>query len=90
MKKIYKLTKFNLSKKVNLETGFSHLFSKKIIDDLIDVIKIILKKDSLTIKNFGTFKKLKKKERIGRNPKTKERYLINARESISFKVSKNF
>ena len=43
MKKIYKLTKFNLSKKVNLELDFRTYF-QKIIDDLIDVIKNNFKK----------------------------------------------
>ena len=39
--------------------------------------------------NFGTFKINYNKERIGRNPKTKEEYVIGARNIITFKVSKN-
>ena len=40
------------------------------------------------IHNFGTFKVKKKKERIGRNPKTKENVVISSRNVISFTPSK--
>ena len=40
--------------------------------------------------NFNaSFKLSKKNERIGRNPKTKEEFLISERKSIRFIVSKN-
>ena len=41
------------------------------------------------MKNIGTFKLLLKKERIGRNPKTKKEIIIKQRKSVSFTVSKN-
>ena len=41
-----------------------------------------------TLKNVGTFKLIHKKKRIGRNPKTKEEFLISSRKSVSFTVSK--
>ena len=47
-----------------------------------------IKRDSLYLKNFGVFKILNKKERVGRNPKTKKEYIISARKTIKFKVSK--
>ena len=40
----------------------------------------IINKDKLNLKNFGSFKILKKKERLGRNPKTKEEFIISARK----------
>ena len=43
----------------------------------------------LVLKNIGTFKLSTKNERIGRNPKTKEEFLISERKSIRFIVSKN-
>ena len=44
--------------------------------------------NALVSKNRGSFKIVDKKERTGRNPKTKELFLINARKSIVFKASK--
>tara|TARA_B100000963_G_C22053953_1_gene420834 strand:+ start:176 stop:493 length:318 start_codon:yes stop_codon:yes gene_type:complete len=86
--------KNNLNKKffiniLNKRTGFSKNFSKKIVDDLFDVLLLnIKKKGNFTIKNIGTFKTIYKKERIGRNPKTKEEFKISSRKSISFVLSK--
>ena len=61
---------------------------QKIIDDLIDIIIGILNENNkLNIKNFGSFHLISKKQREGRNPKTKEKYFITSRRSISFKIS---
>ena len=49
----------------------------------------MIKNNELVLKNIGTFKLSKKNERIGRNPKTKEEFLISKRKSIRFIVSKN-
>ena len=49
----------------------------------------MIKNNDLVLKNIGTFKLSKKNERIGRNPKTKEEFLISKRKSIRFIVSKN-
>ena len=49
---------------------------------------IVISKNKLKIHGFGTFKIIIKKERPGRNPKTKQEYLINARKVITFIPSK--
>tara|TARA_B100001093_G_scaffold517510_1_gene599255 strand:+ start:1218 stop:1496 length:279 start_codon:yes stop_codon:yes gene_type:complete len=74
----------NLSKK----TGFSNKFSKKLVDDFLNVIAINIKTNRCVLKNLGTFKLINKKERLGRNPKTKKEYLISERKVVSFIVSK--
>tara|TARA_A100001015_G_C14528999_1_gene533382 strand:- start:317 stop:490 length:174 start_codon:yes stop_codon:yes gene_type:complete len=50
----------------------------------------LIKTKEINIKNFGTFKLINKKERVGRNPKSNEIYTIKARKSLSFKISKKF
>ena len=42
------------------------------------------------ISNFGTFLVRNKKNRIGRNPKTREEKKISKRNVILFKASKEF
>ncbi len=74
----------NLSKK----TGFSNKFSKKLVDDFLNVIAINIKTNRCVLKNLGTFKLINKKERLGRNPKTKKEYVISERKVVSFIVSK--
>ena len=80
--------KIDLIKKLSNETGLSLNLSKKIINDLIDVLISIVKLQTLIIKNLGSIKTINKAERIGRNPKTKELFKISARKSISFTPSK--
>ena len=62
-----------------------NLFVKDIIEILIEGLK---KNGFVKIHNFGTFKIKNKKERIGRNPKTKEDIMISSRNVISFTLSK--
>ena len=48
-----------------------------------------IKKNNLILKNIGSFKILNKSERIGRNPKTGEDFIIKKRKSVSFITSEN-
>jgi len=80
--------KEDLIKILNSKTGFSSNFSKKVIDDLINILSLNIKFGYLNIKNLGAFKIINKKERIGRNPKTKEQFVITERKTISFIPSK--
>ena len=87
------IKKIDIIKNLSLQTGFSHNFSKKIVNDLIEIIILNISLGSLILKNLGSFKLIKKKQREGRNPKTKEKFIISARKSIIFtpskKISKN-
>ena len=87
--KKFQLTKKDISKKINLKIGLSKSYTNKITNNLILILKNLIKKEELNIKNFGSFSTINKNERIGRNPKNKESYLIKARKSLSFKISKN-
>ena len=81
------LNKEDISLILSKKTGLSINYSKKLINDLIDLIISILKEDHLILKNLGSFKIIHKKKRIGRNPKTKKEYEISSRKTISFKGS---
>ena len=83
-----KIKKIDLIKDLNKETGFSNSFARKLIDDLIDIITDNIKDGHLNLKNIGSFKIKHIKERLGRNPKTKEEFLISSRKTISFTASK--
>ena len=87
-KKNLNFTKKEISKEINFKTGFPSNYCINLIDDLIKILKVNIKNKELNIKNFGTFKTISKKERLGRNPKTKEIYSISARKSLSFLASK--
>lgn len=81
------LTKVDIIKELSKKTGFSINFSKKLINNLINILVNQIKNGHLSLKNLGTFKIINKNQRIGRNPKTKEKFIIEKRKSIRFKPS---
>ena len=84
------ITKKDISKSIYSKFGTSEKTISLFVDNLFNILKIILKKEKkFNLKNIGTFKILNKKERIGRNPRTKEIYKIKARKTIAFKPSTN-
>jgi integration host factor subunit alpha len=82
------LTKIKIAKNLSEKTGFSVQFSKKLIDDLINILIQNINENNCNLMNIGSFKLINKKERLGRNPKTKEEFTISSRKSLSFLVSK--
>ena len=83
------IKKKDLFTRLSVEIGYSQNFSKKIIEDLIDCLKKNIKDNNLILKNLGSFKIVKKKERIGRNLKTKKEFIISPRNVVIFKSSKS-
>ena len=82
------LTRKNLSNKIYKILGFSKNFSSTIVDNLFETLVVaLLKSDKVKISSFGTFKVINKKERIGRNPKTKNEVMITSRKVVKFKPS---
>ena len=68
--------------------GFSKTISENIVYDIFNLfINNIISNNVLKISNFGNFIKKSKKQRIGRNPKTKEVKVISSRNIIIFKAS---
>ena len=67
--------------------GFSSKNIQKITEDIIEIIISNLINNKINLKNLGSFKVIFKNEREGRNPKTKEKFIITSRNSIKFKVS---
>ena len=82
------IKKIDLVKNISSKTGLSKNFSKKLIDDLINLIILNIKNGDFYLNRIGNFKIINKKKRLGRNPKTREEFIISARKSISF-ISSN-
>jgi nucleoid DNA-binding protein len=82
------LTRNNIVKNLSNKTGFSLNFSKKLVDDLLDILIKNIKNEKFILKNIGTFKLIDKKERFGRNPKTRKEFIISSRKSLVFIASK--
>ena len=85
------LTKKDLVNLVYMQLGFSKLISENLIEDFLSTIVLNIKEEKkLKLSKFGTFSIREKKQRIGRNPKTKETKIISSRDVVLFKPSKEF
>jgi integration host factor subunit alpha len=84
-------TRKDLSNSIYKELGFSKNFSSTIVDDFFEIlIQQLVKFRKIKISSFGTFEVINKKERIGRNPKTKELAKITSRKVVKFRPSSIF
>ena len=85
------LTKKDIINSVYMQIGFSKKISENLLEDILNtLIDNLTKNKTVKITNFGTFSIREKKERIGRNPKTKEKKIITRRKVVLFKPSKQF
>ncbi len=85
------LTKKDLINQIYMQIGFSKQISESLIDDFLSLfVENLIKEKKIKLSKFGTFTIREKKERIGRNPKTKENKIIKARKVVLFKPSKEF
>ena len=81
-------TRKDLANNIFKEIGFSKNFSLGIVDNFFEtLIQHLMKFNKLKISSFGTFEVVSKKERIGRNPKTKAVAKITSRKVVKFKPS---
>ena len=82
-----KATRETIAKQISIEFGIAYSTAYKKIDKILEIWSKEMVRSDLSMNNIGSFKIKKKNERIGRNPKTKEEYIIKSRRVISFKKS---
>jgi len=81
------LDKKTLSKEISNKLRLSQKDSLSIVSSFFNFIADN-RKHVLNINNFGSFYEKKTPERIGRNPKTLENFIIKARIKMIFQPSK--
>lgn len=83
------MTKAELTEKVAKDVGISKGDAGKAIQSVLEGITQGLKKrnSKVTLVGFGTFKKVYRKTRMGRNPQTGEKIKIKGKNAITFKAS---
>ena len=83
------LTKKEIINSIYMQLGYSKRICETLLDDFFDILlEQLIQNNKVKISGFGTFYLRKKQERIGRNPKTNEEAIINKRNVITFKASK--
>lgn len=85
------MTKADLIEKMAKDAGISKVAAKTALESFVDGVTTGLKKRNsrVTLVGFGTFKKVYRKTRMGRNPQTGEKIKIKGRNAVTFKAGKN-
>ena len=81
------LSKKNIVKNITIKSGLSTQESANILESFLLLIKTKTKLRSVKLSSFGTFSYKQTPKRIGRNPKTKDSYIIPALNKLNFKPS---
>ena len=84
------MTKTELVEQMAQDAGISKKAANDALNSFIDgVTKTLKKKDGkVTLVGFGTFSKVRRKARTGRNPQTGEEIKIKAHNAVKFSVGK--
>lgn len=84
------MTKADLVEKMAKDAGISKVAATAALNSFTEgVTKALKKKDGkVTLVGFGTFSKIRRKARKGRNPQTGEQIKIKATNVVKFKPGK--
>jgi DNA-binding protein HU-beta len=84
------MTKAELVEKLAKDAGISKAAAAKALSSFTASITTTLKKKDgkITLVGFGTFSKVRRKARKGRNPQTGESIKIKASNAVKFKAGK--
>ena len=81
------INKKNIIKNVAKNSLISNNDATNVFESLLKIIKSKSKSKSVKISSFGTFSFKKTPKRTGRNPKTKDSYIIPKLNKLNFKPS---
>ena len=82
------ISKNEVSKIIYSSLGIPIVFSRKILDLILEtIVEGLNKNDVVKIAGFGKFKIRNKRKRTGRNPMTKKEYEIKSRKVVTFQPS---
>ncbi len=88
-KKVKTLTRSDIADAIIEEFQVTKSEALDFIEEVLgEISKALATEESVKITGFGTFLVRRKKERMGRNPKTSEPAIISAGRRVSFKPSR--
>ncbi|MEE1154402.1 MAG: HU family DNA-binding protein [Acutalibacteraceae bacterium] len=85
------MNKTDLIAAIAEKSGLTKKDSEKAVTAMLDsIIEAVVAGDKVQLVGFGTFEKRQRSERIGVDPRTKERISIPASKIPAFKAGRNF
>ena len=84
------VTRTEITEALYREVGLSRDHCRELLDGfLAEITKALVNNEEVKLSGFASFVPHQKKQRIGRNPKTREEVVIPPRKVVTFKASKN-
>jgi DNA-binding protein HU-beta len=84
------VNKKEITLKMSRDAGITLLQAQKAFDAMVEGMKKSLNKgDRITVSGFGSFERIKRKARMGRNPQTGETISIPSKKSVKFNPSRS-
>ena len=81
------LSKKNIAKSITKKSQVLDIEATNILESLLLLIKNKSKLRIVKLNSFGSFRYKKTPKRLGRNPKTKDSYIIPVQNKLNFKPS---
>ncbi|MGC9001233.1 HU family DNA-binding protein [Caldisericum sp.] len=83
------MTKEELVRAIAEKAGTTKTVAERCLNAFMETVEEVLKKNGeIRLVGFGTFKVVQRKERKGKNPKTKEDITIPAKKVVKFQPGK--
>lgn len=83
------MNKAQLIEAIAKDNDLSKAKAGEVLESFMKNVSKGMKKAPVQLVGFGTFKVVKRKARMGRNPATGEKIKIKAKKVVQFKASKN-
>jgi DNA-binding protein HU-beta len=85
------MNKNDLINKIIEQTGSSRTEVTRIVNQTFEIIKeSVMEEERVHLSGFGSFQPVKRKARAGRNPQTGETIQIKEKNTVKFKIGKEF
>jgi len=85
------MTKADIVDIITLSTGISKTDTEAVVNGFLDtVIESLKEGKNIELRGFGSFKVVKRAQRVARNPKTNEEVIVPEQYVPVLKISKDF
>ncbi len=85
------MTKADIVEIISANTGITKIETEAVVNGFLDtVIESLKQGEKIELRGFGTFKVVKRAQRIARNPKTNQEVTVPEQHVPVLKVSRDF
>ncbi len=85
------MTKADIVDIISSSTGLTKVETEAVVKGFLETVIDAMKKgETIELRGFGTFKVVKRAQRVARNPKTNEEVIVPEQFVPTLKVSKEF